>query len=357
MVLNLKMNENSDICKLTIFILSKDKNLVLKKLLDYWKGSGFKIVVLHETSTPLNVHSQDSSVLYLPSCDPLLERIQKMSALVETDYVLISPDDEVFSITSIINGIRFLDENSDFSAVSGQTVAVSKYANQYNYFHIYRNYLGFETSREDSIGRMRESFEKTNGAMGIGAPYRIMRRILFTNYMEAIRELSPLNCSYCYEVLAEVYQHIHGKVRIQDNVFWIRNWIIPAATDTNRNFYYFQWWESPLYANDRKFLINLLSNQYRSLSVKDLDEILHMAYSSRKKVEMLEYRRLLSHKKILKRLKRKFSYNTFIQKVNFLHESNSIRDLENQLETSQIKFDKKDLLNLTNFVINLDKLT
>ena len=348
------MNENSHRYKLTIFILSKDKNLVLKRLLEYWKDSGFRIVVLHETRTPINIYGQDSSVLYLPTCDPLLDRIQKMSALVETDYVLISPDDEVFSITSIINGIRFLDENPDFSAVSGQTVAVSKYANQNNYFSIYRNYLGFETSSEDSIGRMRESFEKTNGIMGIGAPYRIMRRNLFTNYMEAIRELSPLNCSYLYEVLAEVYQHIHGKVKIFDNVFWIRNWIIPSATDTNRNFYYFQWWESPVYTMERHLLVNLLRRQYHRLSAKDLDEILLMAYSSRKKAEMLEYKRLLSQKKILKRFKRKFNRYTFIQSMNFLHESNSIGDLQKQLNKNQIRFDKKELLNLANFVINLE---
>lgn len=349
------MNESSDTYKLTIFILSKEKNLVLKKLLGYWKGCGFRIVVLHETSTPMNMHGQDSSVLYLPTSESLLERIRKMSALVETDYVLISPDDEVFSIKSIIDGISFLDDNSDFSAISGQTVAVSKYATQNNYFSIYRNYLGFETSREDSLGRMRESFEKTNGIMGIGAPYRIMRRDLFTNYMEAIRELSPLNCMYLYEVLAEVYQHIHGKVKILDNVFWIRNWIIPAATDVNRNFYYFQWWESPLYTNERKLLVNLLLRQYRGLSAKDVDEILHKAYNSRKKAEILEYKRLMSQKKILKRLKRMFSRYTFIQRINFLHKSNSIGDLEMQLDKNKIQFNKKELLNLTNFVINLDQ--
>ena len=177
------MDANSDRYKLTIFILSKDKNLVLKRLLEYWKDSGFRIVVLHETRNPINIYNQDSSVVYLPTCDPLLDRIQKMSGLVETDYVLISTDDEVFSITSIMDGINFLDENQEFSTVSGQTVAVSKYANQNNYLSVYRNYLGFETSSEDSVGRMRESIEKTNGVMGIGAPYRIMRRNLFTNYM------------------------------------------------------------------------------------------------------------------------------------------------------------------------------
>ena len=348
------MDANSDRYKLTIFILSKDKNLVLKRLLEYWKDSGFRIVVLHETRNPINIYNQDSSVVYLPTCDPLLDRIQKMSGLVETDYVLISTDDEVFSITSILDGIKFLDENQEFSTVSGQTVAVSKYANQNNYLSVYRNYLGFETSSEDSVGRMRESIEKTNGVMGIGAPYRIMRRNLFTNYMEAICELSPLNCSYLYEVLAEVYQHIHGKVKILNNVFWIRNWIIPAATDTNRNFYYFQWWESPTYTKERHHLVNLLCRQYHKLSTKELDEILHMAYSSRKKAEMLEYKRLLSQKKILKRVKRKFSRYTFIQRMNFRHESNSIVDLQKQLNKNQIRFDKKELSNLTNFVINFE---
>ena len=347
------MNNLSNSQKLTIFILSKDKNLVLEKLLGYWKGSGFRLVVLHETKTPINISSQDSSVLYLPSCDPFLERIQKMSALVETDYVLISPDDEVFSISSINNGIRFLDENLDFSTISGQTVAVSKYGNHGSYFSIYRNYLGYETSSENSLSRVRESTGKTDGAMGIGAPYRIMRRALFTSYMEAIDELSPLNCSYLFEVLAEVYQNIHGKVKVQNELFWIRNWIIPSATDVNRNFYYFQWWESPTYSNERQILGRLICKQFNRLSPKDLDIILQIAYSSRKKTEMSEYKRLLFQERILIRLKRKLSRYRLIQRMNFLYKPNSLDNLQIQLDKNQIRYDKKELLELTKFVINL----
>jgi hypothetical protein len=280
-----------------------------------------------------------------------------MSAHIETDYVLISTDDEVFSIPSINKGIRFLDDNPDFGAISGQTVAVSKYANQYNYFSIYRNYLAYETSNEDSLSRMRESNEKTNGVMGIGAPYRIMRRSLFTSYMEAIEELSPLSCSYLLEVLAEVYQNIHGKVKILDDVFWIRNWIIPSATDTNRKFYYFQWWESPTYAKERQALARIICRQFSRLSPKDLDEILQIAYSSRKKVEMFECRRLSSQRKIMKKFKSQLSRYILIQRINFLYKSSSIDHLQIQLDKHQIQYDKNELLNLTNFVINLAKLT
>lgn len=347
------MNNLLNNYKLTIFILSKDKNLVLEKLLEYWNGSGFRLVVLHETNDPINISNQDLSVLYLPSCDPLLERIRKMSALVETDYVLISPDDEVFSISSINNGIRFLDENLDFSTISGQTVAVSKYGNHSSYFSIYRNYLGYETSSENSLSRVRESTGKTDGAMGIGAPYRIMRRDLFTSYMKAIDELSPLNCTYLFEVLAEIYQNIHGKVKFQDDIFWIRNWVIPSAADTNRNYYYFQWWESPTYSNERQILGRLICKQFKELSPKDLDTILQIAYASRKKSEMSEYNRLLSQKKILISFKVKLSRFRFIQRMNFLYKPNSLEDLQMQLDKNQIRYDKKELLDLIKFVINL----
>lgn len=351
------MHNSSHSYKLTIFILSKDKNLVLKKLLEHWKGSGFKIVVLHETKTPINMSSQDSSVLYLPSCDPVFERIRKMSEFVETDYVLMSPDDEVFSISTINNSLRFLDQNPDFDTIGGQTVAVSKNANHYNYLSIYRSCLEYETTSEDSLSRMKESIEKNQGRMAIGAPYRIMRRALFTSYMEAVNELSPPNCNYLVEVLAEVYQNIHGKVKIQDDIFWIRNWIIPSASDMNRNFYYFQWWESPTHSNERQALARIVCRQFSRLSPKDLDEILQIAYSSRKKVEMFEYRRLLSQRKIMKKFKSQLSRYPIIQRINFLYKPSSIENLQIQLEKNQIRYDKKELVDLTNFVINLDKLT
>jgi len=193
--------------------------------------------------------------------------------------------------------------------------------------------------------------------MGIGAPYRIMRRDLFTSYMEAIDELSPLNCTYLFEVLAEIYQNIHGKVKVQDDIFWIRNWTIPSSTDTNRNFYYFQWWESPTYSNERQILGRLICKQFKRLSPKDLDKILQIAYDSRKKTEMSEYKRLSSQKKILISFKMKLSHFRLIQRMNFLYKPNSLEDLQMQLDKNQIRYDKKELLDLTKFVINLASLT
>jgi hypothetical protein len=343
--------------KLTVFILSKGKNSILEKILEYWEGSGFRIIVLHETQTPINISGRDSSVLYLPTSDSINIRINKMSELIDTDYVLISPDDEVFSFSAIDSAIKFLDQNQDFSTVSGQTVAVSKYANQYNYFFIYRNLVGFETTSENSLGRVRESSEKTNNIMGIGAPYRIMRRSLFTNFIEALRELSPLSCSYLFEVLAEVYQNIHGKVKILDNVFWIRNWITPAGTDTKRHFYYFQWWESSLYSNEHRLLAMKLSKHFIGLTSADIDQILLITYNSRRNAEISEYRRLFSKKSVFSKIKCKFSRYTFIQRINFLYKPSFIDNLQIQLDKNLIWYDRKELLNLTNFVINLDKVT
>jgi hypothetical protein len=336
--------------KLTIIILSKDKNLVLEKLIKFWSSNGFRLLVLHETRSPLNISSQDSSVLYFPSGDPLLERLRRISAFVETDYVLISPDDEVFSITSITNGIRFLDENPDFSTISGQCIAISKYGNQCSYSYIYSYYLGYETLTEDPLSRMRESSEKTDLAMGVGAPYRIMSRELFLNFMAAIEELSPLNCTYSFEVLAEVYQNIHGKVKIQNNLFWIRNWITPAASDTKRNFYYFQWWESPEYKLDRRILTSLICKQYPRLTLKDINVILNIAYQTRKKRELEEYMRLRIQQKKLSSIKKKITRIILIQKMNFLFKPNTLESLQIQLDKNQIQYNDEELLALTKLV-------
>jgi len=40
--------------------------------------------------------------------------------------------------------------------------------------------------------------------------------------------------------------------------------------------------------------------------------------------------------------------------MNFRYESNSIVDLQKQLNKNQIRFDKKELSKLTNFVINFE---
>ena len=332
--------------------MSKDKHSALEKTINHWSNKGYNLVILHETKKPIYISKTDDSVVYVQSLDSFFERLQKIPEFLKTDYALISPDDEVFSDSSIKAGIKYLEENLDFSTVSGQTISISKYGNHINYHLAYRNYVGYETFNDDALGRTKESIVKNSGAMGIGAPYRIMRCDLLLNFLNALSALTPVNCSYMYEVLAEIYQNLHGKVKFQNNVFWIRNWIIPANKNSNRNFYYFQWWESPQYHQDRELLKKIISTQFKMLTLKNVDEILQISYEARKKCETVEQHKLAAQRKLLKRIKGFCLSFGFIQRANFTFKPNTLKNLLLELKDNKIEFESEEIYELKNCIIS-----
>ena len=332
--------------------MSKDKHSALEKTINHWTKKGYNLVILHETKKPIYISKTDDKVIYVQSLDSFFERVQKIPEFLKTDYALISPDDEVFSDSSIKAGIKYLEENLEFSTVSGQTVSISKYGNHFNYNLAYRNYVGYETLNNDALGRTKESVVKNSGAMGVGAPYRIMRCDLLLNFLNALSAQNPMNCAYMYEVFAEIYQNLHGKVKFQNNVFWIRNWIIPKNKDFDHNFYYFHWWESPQYYQDRELLKKTISMQYKILTQKNVDEILQISYEARKKREIVEQHKLAAQRKLLKRIKSHcFSYR-LIQRVNFTFKPNTLKNLLLELKDNKIEFESEEIHELKNCVIS-----
>lgn len=336
---------------MTIIILSKDKHSALKKTINHWTNKGYNLVILHEAKKPIDLSKTDNSVVYVQSLDTFFERLQKIPEFLKTDYALISPDDEVFSDSSIKAGIKYLEENSDFSTVSGQTISISKYGNHVSCHLAYKNYVGYQTFNNDALGRTKESFVNNSGAMGIGAPYRIMRRDLLIKFLNALSSLNPIKCAYMYEVLVEIYQNLHGKVKFQNNVFWIRNWIIPAGNDFNRNYYYFQWWESPKYYRERELLKKIISTQFKMLPLKHLDEILQISYEARKKSETAEQYRLASQRKLIKRIKSHYFLYKIIQRINFTFKPNTLENLFFELKVNKIEFESEEINELINCVI------
>ena len=322
-------------------------------MLDYWGSTNFNLIALHETNDPLSFKEKNHKLKYLPSQDNFFERLIKLSQLINSEYVLLSPDDEIFSISSIYECLEFLDNNREFSAAAGQCVATWRYGNHECYNFAYSENIRYKTTKDSALDRVHESIDSNLGVIRIGAPYRIMRRQVFTNFLAALSRLQPVSCSYLYEVLAEIYQNIHGKVSILDNIFWYRNWItLPGVVNTPRDFYYFNWWESPQYGVERQKLKNTILEQY-SLKLNDISSILEFVYIARKKRETSEIMRLASRNKAAGILKDKFpSYQKF-QKYNFLFRAHSLANLQTNLDNNQVKYKKQELKDLTKFISDI----
>jgi hypothetical protein len=347
--LTMKSVSNRD---LTICVLAKEKNQILEQLINHWLDKSAKLIVLHETINPLTIKSKDSSVTYLPTREPFFQRLTLLASIVDTKYVLISPDDELFTTSFINMGVEFLDINEDYSAIGGQASALWKHSGRNNFGLIYKNNLNYQTHRDLPLERAFESIDKSSGAQHIGAPYRIMRKQVFKNWVDALNNLQPIKCAYLYEVLAEVYQTIHGKVRVDNSLFWIRNWISTSPNEFNKNYYYHQWWEDHSEIQKKKILVETIQSQYRDLEIGQINQLLEVFYLSRKITELFEINRLQKLKSSPKRIIRNLRIVSLLGHLRFYQTHRSIKDLELELLDQKVQFSPAEMSEVFNLIIS-----
>lgn len=340
---------------ITICVLAKEKNQILEQLINYWLDKSAKIIVLHETNNPLTIKLKNNSVTYIPTKETFFRRLTLLASIVDTKYILISPDDELFTTSFINKGVEFLDINDDYSAIGGQTAALWKHNGRDNFGLIYKNNLNYQTNKDLPLERAFDSIDKSSGAQHIGAPYRIMRKQVFKNWVDSLDKLQPLKCAYVYEVLAEVYQTIHGKVKVDNSLFWIRNWITVSPNNFNRKYYYHQWWEDYSEIQKKKILVDTIHSQYRNLDIGQIEQLLKVFYLSRKITELFEINRLQKLKSSPKRLIRNLGIVQLLGHLRFYQTHRSIEDLELELVDLKVLFNPAEMSEIFKRVMSFNK--
>ena len=341
---------------LTICVLAKEKNQSLELLINYWIDKSAKLIVLHETNTPLVLSTENSSVTYISTRETFFQRLTLLANIIDTKYVLISPDDELFTTSFINKGVDFLDFNEEYSAVGGQTAAVWKNSGRYNFGLIYKNNLNYQTNKNLPLERAFESIDESSGTLHLGAPYRIMRKQVFKNWVDALNKLQPFECAYLYEVLAEIYQTIHGKVKIDNSLFWIRNWMTISPNEFDKNNYYHQWWEASSEIQKREILVDTIHSQYRNLDAEQIMHLLQVFYLSRKITELFEIKRLQKLKLSSKRLIRNIGILHLLSFFRLYQKHRTILDLELELINEKVHFDPAEMSELFKVVISFENV-
>ncbi len=341
---------------LTICVLAKEKNQILEILINYWTDKSAKLIVLHETNNPLVLSTENGSVTYISTSETFFQRLTLLANILDTKYVLISPDDELFTTSFINKGVEFLDLNEEYSAVGGQTAAVWKNSGRENFGLIYKNNLNYQTTKNLPLERAFESIDEASGALHIGAPTRIMRKQVFKNWVDALNKLQPFECSYLYEVLAEIYQTIHGKVQIENSLFWIRNWMSISPNEFDRNNYYHQWWEASSEIQKKEILVDTIHSQYRNLDTEQIMHLLQVFYLSRKITELFEIKRLQKLKFSSKRLIRYIGISHLLRFFRFFQTHRTILDLELELINERVCFDPAEMSELFKVVISFENV-
>ena len=249
--------------KLTVVILSKDRNKELSQTIDYWAKTPSSIVVIHDTQVPLNSDDFNSNIFYVNSKAHILDRLEHALSYISTPYTVICNDDEIFLINPLIKFIGYLEQEKDIEAVGGQVLAYNWAGNQLLASKIYPFLDNFSNTDRLPINRIRKTFDVKN-VMDLTLVYRSDQ---FRNIVTCTKYFSKFTTPVMYETMFAFFSSYYCRsIRLKD-IYWMRNWFTP--------FQHFDTWDRKLtwseWCTDQRFeiervewkkqLISLLSNK------------------------------------------------------------------------------------------------
>lgn len=285
---------------LTIVILSRGRETVLTRSLDYWNSNRIKTIVVHNSDNPICPKSRVQGSVYLNSLTSYGERAGIAAKLLNTEFAILCNDDEVYLPSALRNMISNLIGSDDLVSVGGQCLAVSEYGPLICGQLIYRDMNNYKNLYNDPFARLEYHLDIS--VNHIGAMFRMMRSIHLQNLLIIFKMCDNISTPYIHEATSEILLSIYGKSLYINEIYWIRNWIEPAVQHGkwDRKLYFHIWWESEKYLDQKIAWIRILNEIIDPLiNFKELEQILETNYKIRKLKELNELNNKKSYSRFL----------------------------------------------------------
>jgi hypothetical protein len=239
-----------NLANLQVVIFSRNRHEHLAKSLRYWDNLGIATLVLHNTEQPIKSAEIPSSTEYIVHAGPFAERCEIASKVLKFKFFIIASDDERYLPTALTNMVKELEENQELASVGGQAVAVMTHGLKYSTTLAYKSQMNYENL--DNNPERRFEFHYESGQNFSGAMYRVFRREQFKNFLVVISQFSDISTPYIFEVTAELFWTLIGPSKYLNEVFWVRNWVVPPIQtgDWDRKQYFYEWSQNPEHARE-----------------------------------------------------------------------------------------------------------
>jgi glycosyltransferase domain-containing protein len=196
--------QNLSIC---IFTLNRPASLL--RIINFYSRYNIQLIIL-DASKDLNSSTYPGKTRYfhMPGAS-LQERLVEFSNLVNTKYILLSPDDDFFAINGLVKSLTFLEENREFSSVQGLRIRVFDYPN----FHWIPDYT--KHMKTEFIGSYNKHRVLTMGKQ-MHYIYSVIRHEAYAKVVNCLRgaESRDRNSAMAGEVIFNLTLPALGKHKI-----------------------------------------------------------------------------------------------------------------------------------------------
>jgi len=274
---------------LQVVIFSRNRHKHLIESLRYWDKCGVQTLVLHNTQDPLDSTDIPQTTEYIVHEGSFAERCKIASYILKSNFFIIASDDERYLPTALFKMVELLENSPELTSVGGQAIGVMKHGLRYRTSLAYRSQIQYQNTATDFRGRFNFHYE--SGRNYSGGMYRVFRREDFQKFLFLISKFSDFGTPYIFEVTAELFWTLIGPAEYVDEVFWVRNWVVPPIQtgDWDRKQYFYEWSQNPTHKKEFESWKQIVAEEFEPLQ-SNPDFFTKITFH-RKKIEQSEQTR------------------------------------------------------------------
>ena len=254
-----------------IYILSFDRFEQLSTTIRFYLQFGFQVRVVYDSKDELDITHENLRSLRLKA--GFGQRALALSKMIDTDFAILAPDDDIFVPSSLIKMSNFL-RNSEYTSVSGQALGVWTNKTILEICPAYSHFEFEDTFGMDRANRLESQISDINinpismYKMMSGANLKLMLKLF-----EKIKDFSTPNI---YEISAEILILSIGHTRRLNEIYWLRNWNQPSISNSHweRKTNFAKWWLDEKFIHEKRDWLALVNNICPELSIEFLTQML-----------------------------------------------------------------------------------
>lgn len=143
---------------ISIVIFSHDRHALLKRSFDYYSQSDYPVIAV-DSSDKKFAGDIPEGIQYLHTPKQLLgDKIFQALNSINTEYAILSADDDFLSFSALNEGYDFLEKNPDYISVQGHYIHFEQRNPAAYHWPSYLPTIGYDNNADDMAKRMENAF-------------------------------------------------------------------------------------------------------------------------------------------------------------------------------------------------------
>jgi len=211
--------QNTLLDKITIVIFSYNRHKCLKRTIRYWSDLDVKIVVIDGSDIKLeNQYLNTKNIKYIYDPRSIHDRLLTSTNYIDTEFMMLSCDDEFFLPSALSDCISFLISNTNFSSCGGRAMGFGTIKQKILGFKFYPKLKDILLDDDSPSERIYKHFSSYT-------PAHIYSVIRSKNWKKICKHVFLKDYSFFanWELAIEFLVMVCGKSKIIPKLMWMRN--------------------------------------------------------------------------------------------------------------------------------------